>query len=121
VRSVLMTGRSGLMEPGLSKMPDGELLGRVYRHARCADSNVDPDTWFPLAVDVTKAREQAADAIAVCVCCTVRADCLELSLRRASDLGAYGVWGGLVEGERQLLRRRWLGGASVTEFLERSR
>jgi transcription factor WhiB len=71
----------------------------------------------PIAQDVAAAREQAADAIAVCEVCPVRAECLEFSLRHGSDFGAYGVWGGLVEAERRSLRRRWLGGTSVTELL----
>jgi WhiB family redox-sensing transcriptional regulator len=49
---------------------------------------------------------EAAGAIAVCAACPVRPDCLELSLRYASGIGAYGVWGGLVEAERRALRRR---------------
>src|ERR1700751_5160294 len=39
-------------------------------------------------------------------------------LRHGSDFGVYGVWGGMVEGERRLLRRRWLGGTRVTAFLQ---
>jgi WhiB family transcriptional regulator, redox-sensing transcriptional regulator len=100
-----------------SKLTDRELAGRVYRRARCASSRLDPDEWFPLAPDVTKARDQAASAIAICAGCPVRADCLELSLRHPFDIGAYGVWGGLVEGERRALRRQWLAGTRVTEFL----
>ena len=96
---------------------DGELAGRVYGQARCASSCLDPDEWFPLALDVAKARDQAANAIAICTDCPVRADCLELSLRHPFDIGAYGVWGGLVEGERRALRRQWLAGTRVTEFL----
>jgi WhiB family redox-sensing transcriptional regulator len=97
---------------------DGELAGRVYRLARCAGSRVDPDDWFPVTRDVAKARDQAAHAIAVCARCPVRPDCLELSLRHAFGVGAYGVWGGLVEEERRAVRRRWLAGTSVTEFLQ---
>lgn len=37
--------------------------------------------------------------------------------QHGSDFGAHGVWGGLVEGERQGLRRRWLTGTTVAEFL----
>lgn len=102
-------------EPG--ELNDSELADRVYRHAGCARSRLDPDEWFPLTADVSKARNQAAGAIAVCCACPVRADCLELSLRQASGIAAYGVWGGLVEEERRSLRHRWLAGASVTEFL----
>ena len=99
-------------------LADGELAGRVYRLARCAGSRVDPDDWFPVARDVAMARDQAAHAIAVCARCPVRPDCLELSLRHAFGVGAYGVWGGLVEEERRAVRRRWLAGTSVTEFLQ---
>ena len=66
--------------------------------------------------DVAKARNQAAQAMAVCARCPVRPDCLELSLRHTWGVGAGGVWGGLVEEERRSLRRRWLAGTSVTEF-----
>ena len=74
---------------------DRELFGRVYRQARCATSRLEPDEWFPLTADVGQAREQAARAIAICAGCPVRADCMELSLRHAFGIGAYGVWGGL--------------------------
>lgn len=99
------------------ELTDDELTVRVYQQARCACSRIDPDEWFPLTLDVVKARSQAARAIAVCITCPVRADCLEFSLRHAFDVGAHGVWGGLVERERRALRRRWLAGASVAELL----
>jgi WhiB family transcriptional regulator, redox-sensing transcriptional regulator len=102
-------------EPG--DLTNRELASRVYRLARCSGSRVDPDSWFPMARDVAKARVEAARAIAVCARCPVRPDCLELSLRHASGIGAHGVWGGLVEEERRSVRRRWLVGASVIEFL----
>jgi WhiB family redox-sensing transcriptional regulator len=111
-----------LRAPGRRRDPndltDGELAGRVYRLARCAGSRVDPDVWFPVAHDVAKVRDEAARAIAVCVRCPVRPDCLELSLRHAFGIGAHGVWGGLVEEERRSVRRRWLAGTSVTELLQ---
>jgi WhiB family transcriptional regulator, redox-sensing transcriptional regulator len=84
----------------------------------CASSRVDPDAWFPMTWDVAMARDQAAHAIAVCARCPVRPDCLELSLRHAFGVGSHGVWGGLVEEERRAIRRAWLAGTSVTEFLQ---
>jgi WhiB family redox-sensing transcriptional regulator len=90
----------------------------VFSEARCARSQVDPDEWFPISPDVAQARREAARAIAVCMTCPVRPDCLEFSLRRAHDEGAHGIWGGLVEKERRTLRRRWLAGASVSELLK---
>jgi hypothetical protein len=67
----------------------------VARQARCADSVLDPDEWFPVSVEPAAARREAAAAIAVCTGCQVRAQCLELSLRHW-DFGQHGVWGGLV-------------------------
>src|SRR5438067_2188305 len=76
--TVLTTARPHLdlvrREPG--GLTEGELAGRVYQQARCAVSRIDPDQWFPVAMDVARARDQAADAIAVCAACPVRADCL---------------------------------------------
>lgn len=99
------------------ELTDYQLAVRVYRQARCAYEAIDPDEWFPVTFDVVKARSQAARAIAICLTCPVRAACLEFSMRHAYDVGAYGVWGGLVEKERRALRRRWLAGASVTELI----
>ena len=42
---------------------------RVIRHARCADSSLDPDHWFPVSVETDKAGREAATAIAVCTAC----------------------------------------------------
>jgi len=102
---VLVTSRPrrGRREP--RDLTDGELAGWVYRQARCAGSPVDPDDWFPVTHDVAKARDQAAQAIAVCARCPVRPDCLELSLRHACGIGAHGVWGGLVEEVQGLIAR----------------
>ena len=79
------------------------LWARVVRQARCADSSLDPDEWFPASIEPTRARREAAAAIAVCTGCPVRAQCLELSLWRW-DIGQYGVWGGLVAADRARLR-----------------
>ncbi len=100
-----------------TELTDDQLASRVYRRAGCAGSRLDPDEWFPISPEVAKARHQAARAIAVCVTCPVRAFCLEYSLRHAYDIGAYGVWGGLVETERRSLRRKWLTGTSVSELI----
>lgn len=106
-------------KPG--ELTEGELAERVYQQARCAASRVDPDQWFPVAVAVVKARDQAADAISVCADCLVQPDCLEFALRHGSEIGAHGVWDGLVEGERLALRRRWLSGTAAAEFLRDER
>ena len=46
------------------------------------------------------ARREAATAIATCMACPVRAQCLELSLRHW-DIGQHGVWGGLIPADRR--------------------
>jgi WhiB family transcriptional regulator, redox-sensing transcriptional regulator len=114
----LMASRPRRVRREPHDLTDRELAGRVYRLARCASSRVDPDAWFPMTWDVAKARDQAAHAIAVCARCPVRPDCLELSLRHAFGIGSHGVWGGLVEEERRAIRRAWLAGTSVAEFLQ---
>jgi len=91
------------MEPALT---DDALWAWVARYARCADSGLCPDEWFPVSIEPAKARHEAAAAIAVCTGCPVRAQCLELSLRHW-DVGQHGVWGGLISADRAQLRRQW--------------
>ena len=89
----------------VQQLTDDALWGRVARQARCADSGLDPDQWYPVSVEAAQARHEAAAAIAVCTSCPVRAQCLELSLRHW-DIGQHGVWGGLISTDRADLRRR---------------
>jgi hypothetical protein len=86
--------------------------------AGCAGTR-EPDEWYPIAAKPARARVEAARALAVCAACPVRAECLELSLRTWSGAGQHGVWGGLVEADRNSLRREWLRGAPVTALLAR--
>ena len=51
----------------------------LIRHARCAGAGLDPDQWFPVSAEEGKARQEAAEAIAICNSCLVRARCLALS------------------------------------------
>jgi Transcription factor WhiB len=81
------------------------LWALVIRHARCADGSLDPDQWFPVSDDPSRARQEAAAAIAICTTCPVRSHCLTLSLQHW-DIGRHGVWGGLVAADRTRLRRR---------------
>jgi WhiB family transcriptional regulator, redox-sensing transcriptional regulator len=93
----------------VQRLTDAALQARVVRQARCADSGLDPDQWYPVSIEPARARHEAAAAIAVCTSCPVQAQCLELSLRRW-DIGQHGVWGGLVATDRAPLRRRWPAG-----------
>jgi hypothetical protein len=120
--------QTGLAEPGASgpgradrpaDLTDRQLLVRVTsRLARCADGGTDADDWFPVATRWSRARAEAARALALCAMCPVRADCLELSMRQWDGAGRYGVWGGLLEAERAAIRKEWLSGVSVSRLLD---
>jgi Transcription factor WhiB len=87
------------------RLAETALWALVVRHARCSDSGLDPDQWFPVSNDPGRARQEAAAAIAICAICPVRGPCLALSLHRW-DLGQHGVWGGLIAADRAQLRSR---------------
>jgi hypothetical protein len=80
---------------------------RVIRQARCTESSLDADVWFPVSPGAQQARQEAAAAIAICTDCPVRSQCLALSLQHW-DVGQHGVWGGMVAAERASLRRQML-------------
>jgi hypothetical protein len=92
----------------VQRLTDDVLWGRVARQARCADSGLDPDQWYPISTEPARARHEAAAAIAVCTSCPVRDQCLELALRHL-DVGQHGVWGGLVATDRAYLLGRRAG------------
>jgi WhiB family transcriptional regulator, redox-sensing transcriptional regulator len=70
--------------------------------ALAACQSADPDLFFPISA-AGPARVQVERAKAVCAGCPVRSDCLRYALA-AGPL--QGVWGGLTEEERRLLRQR---------------
>jgi transcription factor WhiB len=99
-------------------LTDRELTTRVVSPlAKCTGAAVDPDEWFPVAAAPEAARMEAARALALCAVCPVRAECLELSMRRWNTIGRHGILGGFVEAERGALRARWLAGTPVTTLL----
>lgn len=82
-----------LPRPGKSEPP--------HWQARAACRHADPDVFFPegTAGPALRAADQAKQ---VCGRCPVQARCLNWAL----DHGvAFGIWGGLTEGERRDLRR----------------
>ena len=95
---------SSLPAPVPGAVTHHRLWAQVVQYARCADSGLDPDEWFPASIEPVMARREAAAAIAVCTMCLVRAQCLELSLRHW-EIGQHGIWGGLVPADRARLRR----------------
>jgi len=46
---------------------------RLVRQAQCADTDLDADLWFPVNPHPVRARREAAEAIAICDACPVRA------------------------------------------------
>ena len=69
-------------------------------HALCRDT--DPELFFPVGttgvalIQIDKARQ-------VCGQCTVRVECLDYALDTNQDSG---IWGGLSEEERRVIRRQ---------------
>lgn len=63
--------------------------------AVCRDR--DPDSFFPATAQGER------DAMRVCNGCPVQIDCLEFAMEARIR---FGVWGGMTEKQRQLLRRQ---------------
>ena len=68
--------------------------------AACQDT--DPDLFFPVGT-TGPAIEQIDSAKAVCDTCEAKSPCLEFALMTNQDSG---VWGGLSEEERRVIRRQ---------------
>ncbi len=109
------------MGTGQAALTDEELQNYVASPlAGCAGTALDPDEWYPIAAKAERARAEATRALAVCIACPVRAECLELSLRTWSGAGQHGIWGGLVEADRGgPCGRDGMRGAPVTALLAR--
>ncbi|WP_289849007.1 WhiB family transcriptional regulator [Actinoallomurus spadix] len=87
---------------------------------RAECQKVDPEVFFPIGSgSLTPA--QVAEARAVCGRCPVRQDCLRYALETGQG---HGVWGGIDEDERRVMRsgsRRRPVGASRPERGHRAR
>lgn len=108
---------SALIARGFA-MSDRVLRPLVVEQGACSTSRLSPDDWYPVSAPAEAARREAADAIAVCAACRVRAECLELALRDWA-VGQHGVWGGTVPAERERLRSGRF--AQLTRVLARNR
>lgn len=73
-------------------------------YAACKD--MPPEVFFPDRND-PDARKHAK---AICAECQVKEHCLEFALANGGrgNVGAYGIWGGMSERERERLRKRRL-------------
>jgi WhiB family redox-sensing transcriptional regulator len=74
--------------------------GESWR-GRAACRRVDPDLFFPVGPS-GPALDQVTQAKRLCLACPVRRPCLDWALRNGIQ---FGIWGGLTEGERVVLRR----------------
>ncbi|WP_038104255.1 WhiB family transcriptional regulator [Tropheryma whipplei] len=69
---------------------------------KAACLTVNPELFFPVG-NTGAALEQIQRAKAVCARCTVANSCLQFALETNQDSG---IWGGLSEEERRVLKRR---------------
>ena len=101
-----MTVPTGFGTPGhrhLENMDSDELLARLFGQGDMAwqmDANcrgLDPNLFFP------ERGGEYREAVAVCAECRVREECLEWALEHHE---IHGIWGGLPERQRRLLRRQ---------------
>lgn len=70
-----------------------------FVYGSCQDSDLDPDSWFPISSN----PEAGEKPKRVCAECLVRSRCLSESLRIRD---VKGIWGGLDELDRRRLSRR---------------
>ena len=86
-----------------------EMTERRFRHdpeemwwlPRASCIGVDPELFFPVGTS-EPALARVEEAKSICQACEVRTDCLEWALGTYQDAG---VWGGLDEEERRVIRR----------------
>jgi len=81
--------------------------------SRAACSDVEPDLFFPVGL-TGPAIEQTVVAKAVCYACPVRMACLKFAVATNQE---FGIWGGLDEEERRVLRRKWRAGGNPFDDL----
>ena len=82
-------------------MKQGLVAEGNWRSAAACRS-ADPDLFFPISA-FGQALEQVAEAKAICARCPVRRQCLAFALRTRQ---AHGIWGGMTEEERALIRQQ---------------
>jgi WhiB family redox-sensing transcriptional regulator len=91
--------------------------GSLWDGALCAGSEY-PNWWFPEVGNAITNEEIIITGMALEICdaCPIRDQCLEVGMQ--DDDIRFGIWGGMLAGERLALRNK-LTGKRATEF-ERS-
>jgi WhiB family redox-sensing transcriptional regulator len=70
--------------------------------AQAACLTVNPEIFYPVPRDEANSREMF-EAIAVCVSCPVRAECLDFAYKNNER---FGIWGGLTPNARTRLKNQ---------------
>jgi WhiB family transcriptional regulator, redox-sensing transcriptional regulator len=86
--------------PARDRYPDEPDDAAWRDDAACRDA--DPELFFPDG-EIRSARAQVKAAKLICRGCPVSVTCLSWALASGHEAG---VWGGLTEDERRMLRRR---------------
>jgi|HubBroStandDraft_1064217.scaffolds.fasta_scaffold09286_5 WhiB family redox-sensing transcriptional regulator len=76
------------------------LLDEWWGAGACRDA--EPELFFPISAH-GGAGSDIRRAKLICAACPVRSECLNYALRHRQE---QGIWGGLTDEERRLLRRR---------------
>ena len=85
-----------------AEVPMTALDNRARWWSRAACSTADPELFFPIS-SAGLAIRQMARAKAICARCEIQQECLDYAL----DAGPIqGVWGGMTERERRVLKQR---------------
>ena len=105
---------------GQAALTDEELQNYVASPlAGCAGTALDPDEWYPIAAKADGPAPRQPGHWP----CARRARCGPSAWNCRYGPGvvpaSVGIWGGLVEADRNSLRREWLRGAPVTALLAR--
>lgn len=101
-----MSVNQGTAHALLSRTADAPGRDEGYWRLRAACRDQDPELFFPVGSAGPAALAQIAEAKKICGRCQVRRACLVFAMATGQ---AYGIWGGLTEGERSQLRRRVAG------------
>ena len=99
---MLMLAISEVIRQSIGIMNGPETTTGDWRH-KAVCKGEDPELFFPVHVTTKLGQEQQAEAKAVCKRCSVVDICLKWAIETGQDAG---VWGGMGEDERRVLKRR---------------
>jgi len=89
------------------------LDGSLWEGALCASSQF-PDRWYPEMRGNAIPDEEIMSinmALQICDACPIRQQCLEIGMQEIDV--RYGIWGGMLAGERLALRAKLTGKQAI--------